>query len=113
MEDCVFCKIVKGEIPTTKVYEDDLVLAMEDIDPIAPVHTLVIPKEHINSFKELNNPELEHALNNAIKEVAKIKNLDDAGFRVITNIGEDGGQAVKHLHFHVLGGRKMMTRESC
>ena len=113
MDDCIFCKIVNGEIPSTKVYEDELILAMEDIDPVAPVHTLVIPKKHINSFMELDDPELEHSLNKAIKEVAKIKGVTDAGFRLITNIGEDGGQAVKHLHFHVLGGRKMITRESC
>jgi len=109
-EDCIFCKIVKGEIPSTKVYEDEKVLAFEDINPIAPVHTLVIPKEHFDSFMELNDAELEAHLNKVIKEVAKIKGVDEKGFRLVTNIGADGGQAVKHLHYHILGGMKMPTR---
>lgn len=109
-DDCIFCKIVKGEIPSTKVYEDDEVLAFEDINPIAPIHTLVIPKEHINNLLELNDPKLLERIHNVIKKVAKEKGIDEKGFRVVTNIGEDGGQAVKHLHFHVMGGTKLPTR---
>lgn len=109
-DDCIFCKIVKGEIPSTKVYEDDEVLAFEDINPIAPIHTLVIPKEHINNLLELNDPKLLEHIHNVIKKVAKEKGIDEKGFRVVTNIGEDGGQAVKHLHFHVMGGAKLPTR---
>lgn len=111
MEDnCVFCKIVKGEIPSTKIYEDEDVLAFEDIEPIAPVHVLVIPKKHLDSLLELEDKELESKLLSAVKKVAKIKGIDERGFRVITNIGEEGGQAVKHLHIHVIGGRKLPTR---
>ncbi len=109
-DNCVFCKIVKGELPTTKVYEDDKVLAFEDNNPVAPVHTLVIPKEHVPTLLDLNDDELLAHIYKVIKEVAKIKGVDEKGFRVVTNVGEDGGQAVKHLHFHVLGGRKLPTR---
>lgn len=110
MEDCVFCKIVKGEIPSNKVYEDDTVLAFHDIQPIAPIHILVIPKEHVNSLMELENSELLNHLIEVIKQIAREQGLDEKGFRVVTNIGEDGGQAVKHLHFHILGGTKLPTR---
>ena len=109
-EDCIFCKIVNGEIPSNKVYEDDKVLAFYDVNPIAKIHVLVIPKKHINSFMELEDEELELHLNKAIKEVARILNVDKDGFRVLTNIGENGGQAVKHLHYHILGGEKLPTR---
>lgn len=110
MDDCVFCKIVNGEIPSKKVYEDDKVLAFHDIQPIAPIHILVIPKEHINSLMELENDELLSHLTKVIKQIAKEQGLDEKGFRLVTNIGEDGGQAVKHLHFHILGGTKLPTR---
>lgn len=109
-EDCVFCKIVKGEIPSKKVFEDEKVLAFYDIEPIAPIHILVISKEHINSFMELENEQLMVHMNRVIKQIAIDKGLDKTGFRVIINIGEDGGQAVKHLHFHILGGAKLPTR---
>lgn len=111
-EDCVFCKIIKGEIPSTKVYEDDNILAFNDINPIAPIHILVVPKKHIKSLMELDESDTETMKNllNSIKKVAKIKGLDEKGFRVITNIGDDAGQAVKHLHFHILGGTKLPTR---
>ena len=110
MEDCIFCKIVKGEIPSTKVYEDDEVLAFNDINPIAPIHILVIPKKHFNSFMEIDDDELMIHINNVIRKIAQEKGLDEKGFRIVTNIGEDGGQAVKHLHFHILGGTKLPTR---
>ena len=112
MEDCVFCKIIKGEIPSKKVYEDDEILAFYDINPIAKVHVLVIPKMHIKSLQELKeeNKDLLFDLFEKINEVAKIVGVDKTGFRVISNVGEDAGQAVKHLHFHILGGEKLPTR---
>ena len=112
MEDCVFCKIVKGEIPSKKVYEDDEILAFYDINPIAKVHVLVIPKMHIKSLQELKeeNKDLLFHLFEKINEVAKIVGVDKTGFRVISNVGEDAGQAVKHLHFHIIGGEKLPTR---
>lgn len=109
-ENCVFCKIVKGEIPSTKVYEDDKVLAFKDIEPIAPIHILVIPKVHIKSLLELEDDDLLIHINKVIKIIAKEQGIDKKGFRVLTNVGEDGGQAVKHLHFHILGGTKLPTR---
>ena len=112
MEDCVFCKIIKGEIPSKKVYEDEEVVAFYDINPIAKIHVLVIPKEHIKSVQELReeNKDLLFHLFEKINEVAKIVGVDKTGFRVISNVGEDAGQAVKHLHFHILGGEKLPTR---
>lgn len=112
MEACVFCKIIKGEMPSKKVYEDDEILAFYDINPIAKVHVLVIPKMHIKSLQELKeeNKDLLFHLFEKINEVAKIVGVDKTGFRVISNVGEDAGQAVKHLHFHILGGEKLPTR---
>lgn len=109
MEDCVFCKIIKGEIPSTKVYEDEKVIAFNDINPIAPIHILVVPKQHIESVMELNDNDLLVHMHKIIKQVATEKGIAEKGFRVLTNIGEDGGQAVKHLHFHILGGTKLPT----
>ncbi len=109
-EDCVFCNIVKGNIPSTKVYEDEEVLAFKDINPIAPVHILVIPKKHIKSLVELDDDALLAHIFKVIKKVAKEQGVEESGYRVVTNIGEDGGQAVKHLHFHILGGTKLPTR---
>lgn len=106
-ENCIFCKIVKGEIPSTKVYEDDKVLAFKDIEPAAPVHILVIPKVHVTSLLELEDDELLIHINKVIKQVARKQGIAESGFRVLTNIGENGGQAVKHLHFHILGGAKL------
>ena len=112
MEDCVFCKIIKGQIPSKKVYEDDEILAFYDINPIAKVHVLVIPKMHIKSLQDLKeeNKDLLFHLFEKINEVAKIVGIDKTGFRVISNVGKDAGQAVKHLHFHILGGEKLPTR---
>ena len=109
-DNCVFCKIVQGEIPSNKVYEDESVLAFYDIEPIAPIHILVIPKVHINSFMDIEDEKLMMHINKIIKKVATEKGLNEKGFRIVTNIGEDGGQAVKHLHFHILGGKKLPTR---
>ena len=110
MEDCIFCKIIKGEIPSNKIYEDDDVIVIHDIDPIAKIHVLVIPKKHIKDFIELEDEELQIKINKAIKKAADILEISEEGYRVITNIGENGGQAVKHLHFHILGGEKLPTR---
>lgn len=110
MEDCIFCKIIKGEIPSNKVYEDDEILAFKDINPMAPVHILVIPKKHIESADEISEEDelLIGKIFTVIKRLAKENNLDN-GYRIVNNCGEDGGQAVKHLHFHLLGGRKLKT----
>ena len=108
MEDCIFCKIMKGEIPSDKVYEDDEVLAFKDINPMAPVHILVIPKKHIGSADEIKEDDelLIGKIFTVISKLAKENNLDN-GYRIVNNCGEDGGQAVQHLHFHLLGGRKL------
>ena len=108
MNGCLFCKIIKGEIPSTKVYEDETVLAFRDINPQAPVHILVIPKEHIASAAEVNeeNADAVAACFKVIAKIAKQEKLDN-GFRVISNVGEDAGQTVKHLHFHILAGVNM------
>ncbi len=106
--DCVFCKIANGEIPAKKAYEDDRVLAFYDLDPQAPVHILIIPKDHIQSAAEItpeNSAIVAHIFEVAA-QLAKQNHLE-SGFRIVTNIGEDGGQSVPHLHFHLLGGRSM------
>ncbi|MGN1135509.1 MAG: histidine triad nucleotide-binding protein [Oscillospiraceae bacterium] len=107
--DCIFCKIAAGEIPSTKVYEDDKVLAFKDINPLAPVHILVIPKTHIESVAEItaeNSAVVAHIFE-IIAKVAKEQGIDKDGFRVVSNCGENGCQSVKHLHFHILGGKKL------
>ena len=104
--DCIFCKIAAGEIPSTKVYEDDRVVAFNDLDPQAPVHILIIPKEHIASAAEINESNssvVAHIFEVAAKIVAE-KGLDN-GYRIVNNCGESAGQSVKHLHFHLMGGR--------
>ena len=109
MDNCLFCKIANGEIPTDKVYEDDKVLAFNDIDPQAPVHFLVIPKEHIKSAAEITekNSGIVAHIFEVIAKIAFEKGISEKGFRVVTNCGEDGGQTVGHLHFHVLAGRNI------
>ena len=109
MENCLFCKIIAGEIPSKKVYEDENVYAFHDINPNAPVHVLVIPKTHIASIQEVGEENLSAvaAVLKAIPVIAEQLGLAENGYRVITNCGEDGGQSVKHLHFHILGGKKL------
>lgn len=109
MEDCIFCKIIKGEIPSEKVYEDEDILAFNDIDPAAPIHVLIIPKKHIENIMEIEKEdnELMAKMLNAVQEVAKKLNVNETGFRLITNCGPDSGQEVMHLHFHLLAGKKM------
>ena len=107
--DCIFCKIAAGEIPSTKVYEDDKVLAFKDINPLAPVHILVIPKTHIESAAEItadNSAVVAHIFE-VIAKIAKEQGIDKDGFRVVSNCGENGCQSVKHLHFHILGGKHL------
>ena len=108
MEDCVFCKIIKGEVPSQKVYEDGEILAFKDINPLAPVHILVIPKKHIETTNDLDETDeaMIGRIFTIIKKLAKENHLEK-GYRVVNNCGEDGGQEVKHLHFHLLGGRKL------
>ena len=104
---CIFCKIAGKEIPSNKVYEDDLVLAFDDVQPLAPVHTIVIPKKHFTGINDLDDREIWFAMLKAAREVARIKGVDQAGYRLVINSGEHGAQIVKHLHLHVLGGRQL------
>ena len=106
MENCLFCRIASGEIPSSKVYEDDRVLAFRDIDPQAPVHVLVIPKQHFANITEADG-ETTAYLFDVVKKLVKELGVDETGFRVVINTGEDGQQSVKHLHLHILGGRSM------
>ena len=109
MEDCLFCKIACGEIPTEFIYEDDKVAAFKDINPAAPVHILIIPKEHIASAMCLNDENAE-VVSHIFKVVAKLADelgFAEKGFRIVNNCGSDGGQTVGHLHFHVLAGRNL------
>lgn len=108
MENCIFCKIIGGEIPSTKVFEDDLVYAFRDINPQAPVHVLIVPKEHIacaNEINEANSAVIAHIFE-VIPKIAAAEGLAN-GYRIINCCGEDGGQTVFHLHFHLLGGKKL------
>ena len=108
MENCLFCKIIKGEIPSNKVYEDEEILAFKDINPIAPVHILVIPKKHISCANDITveDEALIGRMFTVINKIATELKLEN-GFRIINNCGEDGGQEVMHLHFHLLGGKKL------
>ena len=105
--DCLFCKIIDGEIPSTKVYEDEMIYAFEDINPVAPVHTIVVPKEHICCANAVNadNSKYVARIFEKLPEIAHIKGIDS--YRIINNCGEDAGQTVKHLHFHLIGGTKL------
>ena len=107
MKDCLFCKIIAGEIPSTKVYEDDKVFAFRDINPQAPVHILVVPKVHISCGQAVdeNNSIYVAKCFEAIAKIAKAEGLDN-GYRIVNNCGADGGQSVMHLHFHLIGGKK-------
>lgn len=111
MENCLFCKIVAGIIPSTKVYEDEYVFAFRDIAPQAPVHILVIPKTHIESVNDIKAENALYASKclEAIAIIAKQEKLEN-GYRVISNCGEDAGQTVKHLHFHILAGKKLSEK---
>ncbi len=111
MNDCLFCKIIAGEIPSAKVYEDENVFAFRDINPQAPVHILVVPKQHIASAADItaeNSAVVAHVFE-SIAKIAKAEGLN-GGYRVINNCGADGGQTVMHLHFHLIGGEKLSEK---
>lgn len=114
MEDCIFCKIINKEVPSTIVYEDEDVIAFKDIHPVTPVHILVIPKKHISSLVKLKKEDeaVIGKIYSVINKIAKQEGILDKGFRVIVNCGEDGGQVVKHIHFHLLGGKKLGVKIS-
>lgn len=112
MDHCIFCKIISGEIPSTKVYENDLVYAFRDIEPQAPVHILVVPKKHITSIAAIDaasDAELAACLR-ACREIALVEGLGDTGFRIVSNAGKNACQSVPHLHFHILGGVQMADK---
>ena len=111
MDNCLFCKIIAGDIPSTKVYEDEYVYAFRDIAPQAPVHVLVVPKEHICCVDAVNESNSVYVAKcfEAVAKIAKAEGLEN-GYRVINNCGENGGQTVMHLHFHILGGVKLSEK---
>ena len=110
MENCIFCMIAAGDIPSTKVYEDEKILAFRDIAPMAPTHILVIPKAHIGSVNEVNaeNASIVAHIFTVIPTIAAAEKLEN-GYRVVSNCGSDAGQTVHHLHFHILGGKQLNT----
>ena len=112
MNDCLFCKIVTGEIPSNKVYEDEDILCFKDINPVAPIHILVIPKKHIANLLDIKkeDEDLIVKIYEIINKLAKDLGFEKDGFRVITNCGKDAGQEVMHLHFHVLAGKELGTK---
>lgn len=112
MDDCIFCKIVNGVIPSEKVYEDGRVFAFKDINPAAPVHVLIVPKEHIESVNDLNpeNAAIMGEIHLAAAKIAEELGIADKGYRLINNCGLDAGQTVLHLHYHLLGGRNLGTK---
>ena len=109
MNDCLFCRIIAGEIPSTKVYEDDRVYAFRDINPQAPVHVLIVPKKHVDNILQCDG-DMAAALTEAVGEVARREGVAENGFRVISNCGHDGAQSVNHLHFHLLGGAQLTEK---
>ncbi len=111
MADCLFCKIISGEIPSERVYEDNWVYAFRDIHPQAPTHILVVPKEHIPSVADLTPANSVHAAKclEAVAVIAENEGLS-GGYRVVANCGDDAGQTVKHIHFHILGGKRLSDK---
>ena len=114
MNDCIFCKIANKEIPSNIVFENEHVVAFEDLAPVAPVHILIVPKKHFASAMEIGTSEnADEDFDNikevfkAAKEIAKLKGISESGFRIINNCGEDAGQTVKHIHFHLIGGTNL------
>lgn len=107
MQDCLFCKIVRGEIPADIVFENDEVLAFKDINPQAPVHILVIPKKHYSTLNDMDDPSLFGKIYAAVDHITAELGLKEKGYRVVVNCGDEGGQVVYHVHFHILGGKKL------
>lgn len=107
--NCIFCKIINGEIPSQKVYEDDRILAFKDINPAAPIHIVIVPKEHISSANEINdsNKDVVGHIFKVAAALAKENGIAERGYRIVNNCGEEGGQSVNHLHFHLIGGRNL------
>ena len=109
MDNCLFCRIIAGEIPGNKVYENDKVFAFRDINPQAPVHVLIVPKKHMDNILECD-AETAAALTEAVGVIARQEGVAETGFRVISNCGSDGAQSVNHLHIHLLGGTKLTEK---
>ena len=107
MADCIFCRIASGEIPASIVHQDDHVVAFDDLNPGAPVHVLVIPRQHVDSVRSLTEPELLARMVAVANRVAEAKGVADSGYRLVFNSGPDAGQSVFHVHLHVLGGRSL------
>jgi len=109
MEDCIFCKIANGTIPSKKVYEDAEVVAFDDIHPMAPVHVIIIPKRHIPTMMDVAKADMNSLISmfTAVQEVARVKGINDRGFRAVINCNKEGGQVIFHLHMHVLGGMQL------
>ena len=112
MDNCIFCKIINREIPSSIIYEDEEIIAFKDIHPVAPVHILVIPKKHIESINNIKQEDEKTVgrIYSIIKQIAKEQGIHEKGYRVVVNCGEDGGQEVQHLHFHIIGGRKLGSK---
>ena len=116
MEDCIFCKIIKGDIPSELVYSDEFVVAIRDIHPVAPVHVLILPRKHFANLSELAETDsgelgsILAAVAHAAKKIAELEGIADKGYRLINNCGQDAGQTVMHLHFHLIGGKTLGER---
>ena len=112
MENCIFCKIIKKEIPSAIVYEDDVVIGFKDINPVAPVHILIVPKTHLSSVNEINekNADIIAKIHLAAQKIAKEMNIHEKGYRLINNCGPDAGQTVFHLHYHLIGGKNLGSK---
>ncbi|MDR0947140.1 MAG: histidine triad nucleotide-binding protein [Ruminococcus sp.] len=110
--DCLFCKIINGQIPSDIVFEDESIMAFRDIAPQAPVHVLVIPKTHLSGMNDItdDNKEIAGLIFSKIPEIAKITGISESGYRVVSNCGSDACQSVNHLHFHILGGKKLSEK---
>ncbi len=108
MDDCVFCKIIRREIQSNIIFESEEVIAINDINPQAPVHVLIIPKKHYATLNDVTDPALHTKVFEAVGAIVKAKGIKDSGYRVVVNCNQEGGQVVFHLHFHVLGGRQML-----
>lgn len=109
MEDCLFCKIIAGQIPSTKVFENDAVYAFRDINPVAPIHVLIVPKKHIQSSEQLTREDdkLLGEMFEVARTIAKQEGLSENGYRLVFNTGKDGGQTVPHIHMHLIGGKEL------
>ena len=109
MEDCIFCKIINKEIPSKIVFENDLVIAFEDLNPVAPVHILIVPKKHIKSAMEVTEEDSKYLSEVFLvaRQIAEEKGISESGFRIVNNCGDAAGQTVKHIHFHLIGGKEL------